>query len=125
MPWHVEMHQFRIEATPDEMGAPTPEGTHRDGVDWVCVMLINRTNVASGITQIFDCAGKLLGDFTLTDPLDAVFLDDNRVFHGVTPITPLNVEGKACRDVLVLTYCRKQNCDPALVVSPEASSSRV
>lgn len=33
LPWHVEMHQFRVEATPDETGAPTPEGAHRDGVD--------------------------------------------------------------------------------------------
>ena len=42
--WHVEMHQFRIEASPCGTGMPTPEGPHRDGVDWVCVMLVNRTN---------------------------------------------------------------------------------
>lgn len=105
-PWHVEMHQFRIEATSDEAGAPTPEGAHRDGVDWVCVMLINRSNVTSGITQIFDPEGRPLGEFTLTDPLDTVFVDDRRVFHGVTPIAPLDPAGKACRDVLVLTYRR-------------------
>jgi hypothetical protein len=86
LPWHVEMHQFRIEAMPRETGMPTPEGSHRDGVDWVCVMLINRTNVSSGVTQIFDPEGRPLGEFTLTDPLDAVFLDDRRIFHGVTPI---------------------------------------
>lgn len=107
-PWHVEMHQFRIEATSAEAGAPTPEGPHRDGVDWVCVMLINRTNVASGVTQVFNPAGRPLGEFTLTDPLDTVFLDDHRVFHGVTPISPLNLASKACRDVLVLTYCRER-----------------
>lgn len=107
LPWHVEMHQFRIEATPAQIGAPTPEGAHRDGVDWVCVMLIHRMNVASGITQIFDPEGKPLGEFTLTDPLDTVFIDDRRVLHGVTPIAPLNSEDKACRDVLVLTYRRE------------------
>jgi hypothetical protein len=108
LPWHVEMHQFRVEATPDETGAPTPEGTHRDGVEWACVMLIRRSNVASGVTQIFDPEGKPLGEFTLTDPLDTVFIDDRHVLHGVTPIAPLNPEGKACRDVLVLTYRREQ-----------------
>ncbi|WP_083238084.1 2OG-Fe dioxygenase family protein [Methyloceanibacter marginalis] len=106
-PWHVEMHQFRIEATPDETGAPTPEGVHRDGVDWVCVMLIRRSNVASGVTQIFDRSGRPLGEFTLIDPLDAVLIDDHRVLHGVTPIAPLSSERKACRDVLVLTYRRE------------------
>ena len=40
--WHVEMHQFRIEAKPGELGRPTPEGMHRDGVDYVLVLLIDR-----------------------------------------------------------------------------------
>src|SRR4051794_27598989 len=31
--WHVEVHQFRIEARRSEAGRPTPEGLHRDGVD--------------------------------------------------------------------------------------------
>src|SRR6185437_8355479 len=33
--WHIEVHQFRIEARADEAGEPTPEGVHRDGVDYV------------------------------------------------------------------------------------------
>lgn len=107
-PWHVEMHQFRTEATPSGTGLPTPEGPHRDGVDWVCVVLVNRTNVSSGVTQIFGPDGRPLGEFTLTDPLDAVFLDDRRVFHGVTSIAPLDSTSKACRDALVLTYRREE-----------------
>ena len=102
--WHVEMHQFRIEADGAQSGLPTPEGAHRDGVDWVCVLLVNRRNVSSGVTQIFDPEGRSLGEFTLTDPLDTVFLDDRRVLHGVTPITPMDLASKASRDVLVLTF---------------------
>lgn len=102
--WHAEMHQFRIEATPDEEGRPTPEGMHRDGVDWVCVMLIRRENVRSGTTEIFDEKSSAVNRFTLTAPLDTVFLDDARVRHGVTPISRLD-DGKAgFRDVLVLTF---------------------
>ena len=55
--WHVEMHQFRIEADNGQSGLATPEGAHRDGVDWVCVLLVNRRNVSSGVTQIFDPGG--------------------------------------------------------------------
>ena len=33
--WHVEAHQFRIEARRGVDGRPTPEGMHRDGVDYV------------------------------------------------------------------------------------------
>ncbi len=103
-PWHVEMHQFRIEARSHGTGFPSPEGPHRDGVDWVCVMLVNRNNVSSGVTKIYGQDQTPLGEFTLTDPLDAVFLDDRRVFHGVTSITPLDSSVQARRDVLVLTF---------------------
>jgi hypothetical protein len=105
--WHVEMHQFRIEAIAGQAALPTPEGAHRDGVDWVCVMLVNRRNVSSGITHIYDSNGGSLRQFTLIDPLDTVFVDDTRVRHGVTPIEPLDPRMKAFRDVLILTYRRE------------------
>jgi hypothetical protein len=104
--WHAEMHQFRIEARAGMTGHPTPEGIHRDGVDGAFVMLVNRDNVSSGITKIFDSDHNPLGDFTLCDPGDAVFLDDARVFHGVTPIVPLDPDRPAIRDVLVITLTR-------------------
>ena len=103
-PWCAEFHQFRIEARPGEDAQPTPEGVHRDGVDWVIVMLVARENVAAGVTSIFDPAGAPLGAFTLTQPLDAVFIDDNRVFHGVTAIKPVDPSKPAYRDVLVATF---------------------
>lgn len=102
--WHMEMHQFRIEAVGGQAGSPTPEGPHRDGVDFVCVLLVARHNVSEGVTQIFDPAGRSLGEFTLTNPLDAVFLDDRRVFHGVTPIGVTEPQTRGWRDVLVLTF---------------------
>lgn len=108
-PWHVELHQFRIEARAGETGQPTPEGAHRDGVDWVIVMLVDRQNVDSGVTDIFAPDGTSLGAFTLAVPGDAVFLDDHRVLHGVTPIRPLDPASPAIRDVLVATYRREDS----------------
>ena len=102
--WKIEMHQFRIEPGPREAGKPTPEGMHRDGVDWVFVGLVARTGVAGGVTGIGDGSGRSLGTFTLSEPLDAVFLDDHRVRHGVTPIEILSPGAPAHRDVLVLTF---------------------
>ena len=104
--WHVETHQFRVEARSDVPGLPTPEGMHRDGVDWVLVLLVARHNVASGTTTILDPAGAVLGSFTLQSPLDTALVDDSRVFHGVTAIRPLDPSQPAYRDVLVATYRR-------------------
>jgi hypothetical protein len=102
--WHVELHQFRIAASADAEGRPTPEGMHRDGVDWVLVLLVRRENVASGVTLIADGAGARLGSFTLAEPMDAALVDDRRVQHGVTAIHPLDRARPAWRDVLVLTF---------------------
>ncbi len=102
--YRAELHQFRIEATAEAVGRPTPEGMHRDGVDWVCVMLMKRANLAEGTTSIARPDGTTLGAFTLTDPFDAVFLDDHRVMHGVTAVRPVDPALPAYRDVLVLTF---------------------
>ena len=102
--WHVEVHQFRIEALRDEVGRPTPEGLHRDGVDYVLVLLIQRLNLADGTTMIYGAGGRHLGHFTLTDPFDAALVDDSRVFHGVTPVRALDPQSPAHRDVLVVTF---------------------
>ncbi|MHB1059692.1 MAG: 2OG-Fe dioxygenase family protein [Rhodanobacter sp.] len=102
--WHVEVHQFRIEARIDEAGEPTPEGVHRDCVDYVLVLLVDRENIESGTTTIHAPDRRLLGSFTLTHALDAALVDDARVFHGVTAVTPLDPGKPAHRDVLVVTF---------------------
>ncbi|QDH68848.1 2OG-Fe dioxygenase family protein [Marilutibacter alkalisoli] len=101
--WHAEVHQFRIEARADAPGQPTPEGMHRDGVDHVLVLLIERQNIASGTTRIHALDGRELGHFTLTAPFDAALVDDHRVLHGVTAVEPLDPAQPAHRDVLVVT----------------------
>ena len=102
-PWHIECHQFRIEARADVAGLPTPEGIHRDGVDYVLVMLVGRENIASGTTTVHLPDGTMLGSFTLTSPCDAALVDDNRVMHGVTAVHPVDATRPAYRDVLVVT----------------------
>ena len=105
--WHIEMHQFRIEAGPGQAGQPTPEGLHRDGVDYVLVLLIRRQNIRRGTTRIHDLDRHLLGSFTLTDPFDAALVHDARVYHAVTPVEPVDPALPAYRDVLVATFKRR------------------
>lgn len=102
--WHVELHQFRVETTAHEQGRPTPEGMHRDGVDWVLVMLIDRLNAAEGVTEIQIAGRPEIDRFILAAPGDAVLLDDHRVMHGVTPIRPIDADLPAYRDVFVATW---------------------
>jgi hypothetical protein len=100
-PWHVEAHQFRIDTT-DGIGRPTPEGAHRDGVDFVAVALVDRAGVKGGETRVFDASGPTGIRFTMIEPWTTLLLDDERVIHETTPIQPLTEGGH--RDTLVLTF---------------------
>ena len=102
--WHIELHQFRIEARDGRLGRPTPEGVHRDGVDFVLVVMVRRVNIDSGATTIFDLDNRLVGEFTLRNAFDMVMVNDRRLYHGVTPITQIDADQEAFRDVLVITF---------------------
>jgi hypothetical protein len=100
-PWYVEAHQFRID-TADGIGRPTPEGAHRDGVDFVAVILIGRHGIKGGETRVFDADGPEGQRFTMLEPWTMLLLDDAAVIHESTPIQPLGEHGH--RDTLVLTW---------------------
>ncbi|MCB5188940.1 2OG-Fe dioxygenase family protein [Methylobacillus caricis] len=102
--WHIECHQFRIEANQREHGQPAPEGVHRDGVDYVLVMMVKRVNISSGTTTLHDLDKQMLDSFTLTNPLDWALVDDRRRMHGVTPVEQIDPVLPAYRDVLVVTF---------------------
>jgi hypothetical protein len=99
--WYIEAHQFRIDTT-DGIGRPTPEGAHRDGVDFVALLLVRRQNIRGGETRVFDAHGPTGIRFTMEEPWSLLLMDDARVIHETTPIQP---DGEnAIRDTLVLTY---------------------
>ncbi len=102
--WHIEAHQFRID-TAGGVGRPTPEGAHRDGVDFVVVLLVGRCDVKGGETRVFDVHGPNGVRFVMQAPLTALLLDDARVIHETTPILPLHTgQQGGHRDTLVLTF---------------------
>lgn len=103
-PWFVEAHQFRID-TLEGIGRPTPEGAHRDGVDFVAVLLVGRSNIKGGETRVFEADGPDGKRFTMLEPWTLLLLDDARVIHESTPIQPVGENGH--RDTLVLTWRAK------------------
>jgi hypothetical protein len=102
--WFIEAHQFRID-TASGVGRPTPEGAHRDGVDFVVVLMVARHHVKGGETRVFDAHGPNGVRFVMQQPLSALLLDDERVIHETTPILPAR-DGvtDGYRDTLVLTF---------------------
>lgn len=107
--WYVEAHQFRID-TSGGIGRPTPEGAHRDGVDFVALLLVARQGIRGGETRVFQAHGPQGTRFTLKEPGSLLLIDDARVIHESTPIQPLLLDGGGApsghRDTLVLTFRR-------------------
>jgi len=108
-PWYVEAHPFRID-TSDGIGRPTPEGAHRDGVDYVAVILVDRVGVKGGETRIFEAQGSIGLRFTLQDSWSALVLNDAKMIHETTPIQPIGAHGY--RDTLVITFRRNGFQEP-------------
>jgi hypothetical protein len=121
--WFIEAHQFRID-TVGGIGRPTPEGAHRDGVDFVALMLVRRRNVRGGETRVFDANGPTGIRFTMEEPWSLLLMDDARVIHETTPIQPDGEDG--VRDTLVLTYRARGFQAPEGADSPsiQVSSTR-
>lgn len=108
--WCIEAHQFRIDTT-DGIGRPTPEGAHRDGVDFVAVFVVHRQSIKGGETRVFDAHGPRGERFTMTQAWSLLLLDDARVIHESTPVQPLGAQGH--RDTLVVTLRANHFQDPA------------
>lgn len=107
--WFIEAHQFRIDAT-QGVGKPTPEGAHRDGVDFVALLMVRREDVEGGATTIVDADGKTVWHGELREPGTLMLLDDRRVMHETTAITSSGP--RPYRDTLVLTYRSAGFMDP-------------
>ncbi len=102
--WRIQAHQFRIEANKDEIGKPTPEGIHRDGADFILIMVLKRHNITGGVNHIYDDDKRLVFGGILENTGDAVLIDDRQVWHGVSEIYPKDDSDSCYRDVLVLTF---------------------
>ncbi|WJY14099.1 2OG-Fe dioxygenase family protein [Pectobacteriaceae bacterium CE90] len=107
--WTIRLHPYRILTNKIETGKPTPEGLHRDGVDYIAMALIRRVNVSGGVTTITDSQRTPLHSKTLNQPMDIIVADDRRIMHEVSPIS-CSQGSQGYRDVLVIAFERDCPC---------------
>ncbi|MEN9423666.1 MAG: hypothetical protein RL122_1049, partial [Pseudomonadota bacterium] len=63
--WRIQAHQFRIIASDGQFGKPTPEGVHKDGAEYILIMMMDRHNIQGGVSRIYDNTMQPLGEGTL------------------------------------------------------------
>lgn len=101
----VNIHQHRITATEEEAGNPSPEGAHRDGVEYIAMLMVARQNLTGGMSTLYDNAGTPVLDHTLSDPGDYIFVDDRTCMHSTTPVAVTPPAAKGHRDMFFLEFC--------------------
>jgi hypothetical protein len=102
--WNIKVTPIRTTATKDEIGEPTPEGRHRDGVTFITSLMIGRRNVTGGRSTVHADDGDLLVTTTLREPGDILLGDDRRTLHEVTAVRPEDDGEPGHRDVLIMAY---------------------
>ncbi len=102
--WRIQSHQFRILATENQAGKPTPEGIHQDGADYVFIMLIKRHNISGGRSNVYNKKKSLIVSRILMEEGECILINDGKLLHGVSNIKLNQNASEGYRDVLVLTF---------------------
>ncbi|WP_020396236.1 2OG-Fe dioxygenase family protein [Thiolinea disciformis] len=106
--WNIKLHPYRITCSSDFEGYPTPEGLHRDGVNYITTLLIDRFNIIGGETTITDNQKFPIYKRQLLDSFDMLLANDTKTMHEVSPIKTLHPQQAAWRDVLVIAFSHLQ-----------------
>ena len=109
----VDIHQMRIITFNGKVTQVSPEGVHRDGYDFIAMIGISRYNIKGGHLLVYNNSkeqfkgGYLPEDEPFVDlPLDSgkmVCVDDRRLWHNATDITPVDCTKPGYMDSLILT----------------------
>ncbi len=101
---NIGVHQIRITCSSGQSGNPTPEGIHRDGVDTIGILGVNRHKIKGGITSLFYPDWESLIFQKEIHPGQLLIVDDKCLWHHTSPITPVSFSNAGFRDVLIFTY---------------------
>lgn len=110
--WFAQCFQNRILARSSDGGKPTPEGIHRDGVDYVFTVVVARHSITGGVSSLYPALadgghGSPLVSVRLDPPADFLLNDDELTLHGVTPVLPEIPGGDGYRDTFIAVLTRR------------------
>lgn len=93
----------RVTTTPDNVGKPSVEDWHRDGVRAIGIVVVNRDNITGGINEFRSPDQDVDLRKELPPGFMAVF-NDAGVLHRVTDIKSLDGATMGFRDVILISH---------------------
>ena len=95
----------RVICSHNFIGEPSVEGWHRDGVEKVGVMCVDRHNISGGLNLFRKIDGTRPRQFkTILDPGYLIVFNDRECMHRVSSIMPKKHDELGWRDVVYMTY---------------------
>lgn len=99
----IQIHQIRVYAENKTKNTNlVPEGIHRDGYNFIAMICITRKNIVGAINKIYSNDKNIVHSVQLQEG-EMFILNDNKMFHDVTPINLYKENEEGYRDIFVLT----------------------
>jgi hypothetical protein len=103
--WKAQCFQNRILTSQNEVGQPAPEGMHRDGVDYVLTLFVDRVGADGGESSVYLSSDRsMLASTQLSEPGEYLFVDDHKLLHDVTGLSLKAGHDQGYRDVLIAMF---------------------
>lgn len=98
------VHLMRTTSDVSNDGIVTPEGIHKDGHYAFAIHMIDRNNVAGGATNLYDNSKVIMVSRTLDKFGETLFVEDDKLYHDVSPISNVDKRYPGTRDVLIIEF---------------------
>jgi hypothetical protein len=102
--YEIGIHQIRTVSCSSIESEVTPEGIHKDGHFVFAIHFIDRKNVSGGITKLYNNKKEMISSITLDTFGQTMLIEDNKLYHQVTPIKSLCENTVGYRDVLIIEF---------------------
>lgn len=79
-------------------------GVTNDGEEFGVAQLVQRQNVAGGISTVYTNESRCRRSPWRSQPMDTLIVWDPHVLHGVSPTRPVDPDEQAIRDTLLIGY---------------------
>lgn len=102
--WQINVHQYRIIASPNLPGICVPEGPHQDGHEYVMIAVFQRHQIVGAELSLLPLGGGNPFYRTTIQEGQAILLKDEDMFHDASDIEAIGSKGY--RDIWVVVFDR-------------------
>ena len=103
-PYEMGVHQMRTVCEPLVESQVTPEGIHKDGHFAFAIHFVDSENISGGVTRLYNNDKEIIARIQLNKFGQTMYIEDDKLFHEVTPIKTITDSQQGYRDILIIEF---------------------